>query len=426
MIIIPPRSDIAEQGSDVGHLLMVESWVGAMSSLLPRAIREAGGRFTFLTRDLHHYLRSAPATPHPLLAADNVLTADTNDLDTLLPYLERVHDVLRFDGVITSCDYYLETAARIAHHLRLPGPDPDAVDRAYRKDLTRQALPDLGPAFALTDTVEAAHAEAERIGYPVVVKPVDLCAGMFVRVAANPAELKEAVEAIEGFPVNARGQQRNPLVLLEEFLDGPEFSVETVTFGGNTHVVGVTDKSVTGSPWFVESGHMFPADLPEETTALIAGTAVEAVRRLGLDRTVAHTEIKLTAAGPRLVEVNPRPAGNQITELVRRTTGIDLPMVYARLAMGEDPDLRHVDTGARSAAIGFLLPERPGTVAAIDGVDALGHGDVVDWAVKPVGHEAGPATSNNHYLGHVMVVDRGANARRRAEELVGALSVTYS
>ncbi|MYW08502.1 carboxylate--amine ligase, partial [Streptomyces sp. SID2563] len=54
----------------MAHLLMVESWVGSMSRLLPRAIREGGHEFTFLTRDLHHYLRSAPeGTRHPLLSA---------------------------------------------------------------------------------------------------------------------------------------------------------------------------------------------------------------------------------------------------------------------------------------------------------------------------------------------------------------------
>ncbi|MBI0385258.1 carboxylate--amine ligase, partial [Streptomyces albiflaviniger] len=105
----------------MAHLLVVESWVGSMSRLLPRAIREGGHEFTFLTRDLHHYLRSAPeGTAHPLLGARNVITADTNDTEALLPEVERLHSVFGFDGAITSCDYYLPTVARIAGHLGLP------------------------------------------------------------------------------------------------------------------------------------------------------------------------------------------------------------------------------------------------------------------------------------------------------------------
>jgi argininosuccinate lyase len=404
---------------------MIESWVGAMSTLLPRAIRESGHRFTFLTRDLHHYLRSAPSDGvHPLLAADNVLTAETNDIPTLLSTVERLHAVFGFDGVITSCDYYLATAATVAAHLGLPGPAPDAVERAYRKDLTRTALAaDVpGPRFAMAtgwaDTADA----AESIGYPLVVKPVDLCGGMLVRKVANEGELREAFLALESFPVNARDQARIPTVLVEELLDGTEVSVETVTMDGTTHVIGVTDKSLAGEPWFVESGHMFPADL--DGTAAI-GVAVAAIQALGLDNTVAHTEIKLTSSGPKLIEVNPRPAGNQITELVRRVTGIDLPAVFAQLAVGGRPDLRPTDTGVRSAAISFLLPPRPGRVAEILGeTDVAG---IVDHVMKQAGHRAGEPTSNNTYLGHVMAVDHdGPGARALADKVIDGMTVRYA
>lgn len=412
----------------MAHLLMIESWVGAMSSLLPRAVNESGHRFTFLTRDLHHYLRAAPAQPHPLLAAQNVLTAETNDVPSLLDHVERLHEVLRFDGVISSCDYYLPTVARVAARLGLPGPDPRAVERACRKDLTRTALREAGvpgPRFALADDWPALAKAAAELGYPLVVKPVDLCAGMHVRKVTDEAGLREAFAALEAFPVNARNQPRVRTVLLEELLVGPEVSVETVTVDGATHVVGVTDKSIAGDPWFVESGHMFPADLP---TAEAAAVAVAAIDALGLDRGVAHTEVKLTAEGPRLVEVNPRPAGNQITELVRRVTGIDLPAAYAQLAVGERPDVRPADTGVRSAAISFLLPPRSGPVAAIRGAEALTTAPgVVEWAVKQPGHRAGDPTSNNSYLGHVVVTDpTGLGARARAEQLVAGLSVDYA
>ncbi|MFC5945357.1 ATP-grasp domain-containing protein [Micromonospora harpali] len=416
----------------MGHLLVIESWVGAMSALLPRAIREDGHRFTFLTRDLHHYLRATPpGEVHPLLAADNVVTAETNDPAALAAHVARLHAALRFDGVLTSCDYYLHTAAEVAAHLGLPGPDPAAVRRAYRKDLAREAMRRAGlpgPAFAVTDGWADTLAAAERLGFPLVAKPVDLCAGMYVRAVADPAQLRSAYDALAGFGVNARRQPRVPLVLLEELLTGPEVSVETVTCDGVTTVVGVTDKSLAGAPAFVESGHMFPADLPATDARAVADAAVAALAAVGLTHGVAHTELRLTPAGPRVVEVNPRPAGNQITELVRRVTGIDLPMAYARLALGERPDTTPVDTGVRSAAIVFLLPPRAGTVDAITGTDVPAADlSVVDWAVKPAGHRTGDASSNNSYLGHVMTVDTdGPGARARAEAHVAALAVRYA
>ncbi|MFF8228052.1 ATP-grasp domain-containing protein [Streptomyces caelestis] len=411
----------------MAHLLVVESWVGSMSRLLPRAIRESGHEFTFLTRDLHHYLRSAPeGVAHPLLGARNVITADTNDTQALLPQVERLHAVFGFDGVITSCDYYLSTVARIAGRLGLPASSPEAVENACRKDATRRVLADggvPGPRFAVHEEWADIARAAREIGYPLVVKPVDLCAGMYVRRVDDEEQLTAAVRALADFPVNARGQRRAPVVLLEELLDGPEVSVETVSHAGAVHVIGVTDKSVGGAPAFIETGHMFPAALSTTDAEAAEQTALGALKALDLtDGVVAHTEIKLTSAGPRVVEVNPRPAGNRITELVRHVTGIDLAAAFVDVSLGRAPDLRRTDTGLRSAAIGFLVPQTAGMLEALDGSALRDRPGVLEVQLAEPGKQVKAAGSNNEYLGHVMAGDaEGLGARDRVEALLGEL-----
>lgn len=416
----------------MGHLLMVESWVGSMSTLLPRGIQEAGHRFTFVTRDLHHYLRAAPApNAHPLLGAENIVTTETNDTAALIDRLRPLHAALRFDGVLSSCDYYLPAVAAVAAELDLPGTGPDAVEVACRKDRTRQVLAAAGvpgPRFVVAAGWSEIRSGAARIGYPLVVKPVDLCGGMFVRRVDDEQQLRAAVTEIDGFPVNARGQRRASQVLLEELLVGPEFSVETVTARGRTTVIGVTDKSLAAEPWFIETGHMFPAAFGADEAASIAAVACAAIEAVGIDNTVAHTEVKMTPAGPRLVEVNPRPAGNQITELVRRVTGVDLAAVHAQVALGLEPDLVGADTGVGSAAIAFLLPPRAGTVTGIHGSAALRDDPrVVDHVVRSGHHRVEQARNNNTYLGHVMTVAaEHAAARPAAEKLIAGLDVVYA
>lgn len=115
---------------------------------------------------------------------------------------------------------------------------------------------------------------------------------MYVRRVDDEGQLTSAVEALAAFPVNARGQRSDPAVLLEELLKGPEVSVETVSHGGAVHVVGVTDKSIGGSPAFIETGHMFPAALPG------ADTGLEDVRRLA--GRVQGVNVKLAKCGGSL------------------------------------------------------------------------------------------------------------------------------
>ncbi|MFE1442243.1 ATP-grasp domain-containing protein [Streptomyces sp. NPDC058739] len=417
----------------MGHLLVIESWVGSMSRLLPRAIREAGHEFTFVTRDLHHYLSATPAGEgtHPLLTARNVITADTNDTTALLARLEGLHTVLGFDGVVSSCDYYLPAVAHAARRLGLPGPAPEAVEAACRKDVTRRVLAEAGvagPRFAIREGAGDVAAAAREIGYPLVVKPVDLCAGMLVRAVRDERELELACRALAEFPVNARGQDRVPVVLLEAMLDGPEVSVETVSFGGTTYAVGVTDKSIGGAPAFVETGHMFPAAVAETAAKEAVGTALRAVEALGLDQVVCHTEIKLTSDGPRVVEVNPRPAGNRITELVRHVTGVDLATACVDVALGRAPDLTPRQTGVRSAAIAFLLPGAEGTLTGVEGADDVrARPEVRELSLAEPGRAVRAATSNNEYLGHVMTVDtEGDGARANAERLLAGLRPGYA
>ncbi|MGO4779264.1 acetyl-CoA carboxylase biotin carboxylase subunit family protein, partial [Lysobacter sp. 2RAB21] len=149
-------------------------------------------------------------------------------------------------------------------------------------------------------------------------------------------ELCTAFDALEQFPRNFREQERVPLLLLEEYMRGEEVSVEACTYRGRTTIIGITDKSLTGFPYFIEDGHMFPAKLDAGIAAQIETLVRGALDAVGHDHGISHTEVKLTADGPRIVEINPRPGGNYIAELIQRVTGIDLLDAQIELALGRE------------------------------------------------------------------------------------------
>jgi biotin carboxylase len=171
-----------------------------------------------------------------------------------------------------------------------------------------------------------------------------------------------------------------------------------------------------------------PAGGAEEAPAA-TDTALAALAGLGLDQVVAHTEIKLTSAGPRVVEVNPRPAGNRITELVRHVTGIDLAGACVDLALGRAPATVTRPTGVRSAAIGFLVPGAEGVVegyateGAAPGPEELASlPGVLEVRLAEPGTRVRPAADNNGYLGHIMAADtEGGGARERVTALLNGV-----
>lgn len=412
----------------MAHLLMIESWVGASGNLLPPLLKSSGHTYTFVTRKLEHYQSAHSTEQHPVVRyADEVIVTETNDTAGLIDTL-RAHV---FDGVITVCDYYIETVQEVAEAFGVPCPFPKSVHKVRHKHLMRQALDRAGvpnPDYRLTQSWEETVVAATEIGYPLVLKPVDLASSAFVSLIRNEHELQEAHRALEVFPLNFRDQPRERTCLLEAYMQGEEISVETVSCNGETTILGMTDKSVTGSPYFIENGHMFPARLAEEVQAEVETLVLAALKATGYDHGIAHTEVKLTPDGPRIVEINPRTAGNYIVELVERVTGIDLLQAFAELALGQRPDLTRQERPAVSAAVMFLVPPHSGTIAAMEGkqtLDADSH--IVRYKLDACEqrHVEQPI-DNACYLGHLIAEDtEGQQARAYAEAALARLVLRY-
>jgi biotin carboxylase len=411
----------------MSHLLVIENWYGGTGLQLPVVIQRLGHTFTFVTRNPDRYRAEAPpGQVHPIFDAERVLEQDTNEEAGLLEFLAHQHTLHPFDGVVTVCDYYLGTAARAAARLGLPGTPPAGLETARLKHRMRQALDAAGlpnPAYRIATAWSEARDTAAELGYPLVFKPVDLNGGTFVALIPDETSLHVAFDRLAAFPINNRRQARSREVLLEAYLDGPEVSVEAVSVDGHTTVLGLTDKSVTGAPFFIEDGHMFPAAIdPQQAQAAITlvGAVLQAV---GYCHGVSHTEVKLTSDGPRIVEINPRLPGNSITELVQLVTGLDLVEVLVRVALGEQPDLTPRRTGITSAAVQFLLAPRDGCLREISGTERFASDvDFVRWEQEV---ECGSRVSvprDNDYLGRVLFVDRASSgARARAERGIAQL-----
>ncbi len=416
----------------MAHLLVIENWYGGIGHRFLRRIHDLGHRFTFVSRELAPNWRRVPADgSHPLFAAENILTAETNDLPTLLEFLKRQHDIVHFDGVTTACDYYLGHVAHVAEHLGLPGPGATGEETARLKHTMRQALDRGGlpnPVFRITRTWDETCAAACEIGYPLVFKPSDEGGSMFVTLVANEIELRQAFDRLAAYTVNLRGQPRESIFLLEEYLRGEEISVEAVGYLGEIHVLGITDKSVTGAPGFIEDGHMFPAATDPTVAAQARQLVRDALVAVGYTHGVSHTEVKLTPDGPRIVEINPRTPGNSISDLVRMVTGVDLLDTVIELAAGREPPITMQDTGIKSAAVKLLLAPRSGNVSEVRGVEAVSEiPNVVDLTLKPLVGTYVQRPEMNAYLGHVVVVDRMAGgARTQAEWAAGQIELVYA
>lgn len=284
-----------------------------------------------------------------LLLADVPLLISTNDVEAILA-AAREHAI---DGILTTSDYPVRTVARVCAELGLPGPSQEAAaictDKFQQRRLLRSRnLP--CPDFVLVES-EAQLQETERLAFPVIVKPVDSSASRGVSRVDRSAGLPEAYSL-------ARSYSRSGNVLVEEFIAGPEFSVEVLIQHGVVHIVAITEKTTGGDAerFYVETRHVVPAELSPGETALIHESVRRTLEAAGLDNSASHTEIKLSPSGPVIVEIAARLGGDYITsDLVPLATGVSMLENAIRISLGEEID--PVPKLANCAGIQFVTPQ---------------------------------------------------------------------
>lgn len=349
------------------HLALVESNTTGTGGLAVERLLAAGHRVSFLTRTPEMYPFLAPARPG--LA---VIALDTNDAAQVVAWARRLRTTQGLDALTTFSEFYVPTAAEAAARCGLPGLDPRAARTCRDKPATRRALRAAGlptPEFHVLRSAGEARALADSVAYPCVMKPPSDSSSHGVRLVRDRGEFLAHHAALAAVTHNLRGQRLDGSVLVESVLDGPEYSVETFTHpGGATHVVGVTDKHLSPPPLFVEVGHDFPSAGGAERSAALARAAVDALRAVGFDFGPAHTELRFTAHGPVVVEINPRLAGGMIPEMIAHATGLDLMQVWFDAVLGRPVDL--TPRRREASSIRFVLAPTTGTLARVDGQEA--------------------------------------------------------
>lgn len=348
----------------------------------------------------------AAADPDPrapcLALADHALTVDLAQTEALLAFAmrHRVHGVVTF-----AADYPMPALGAIVSALGLPGPGREAVHRATHKGAMRRALRQAGvpcPDALQADGETAALDAAARLGGDLIVKPVCSSGGRGVtQVHADAGPLA----ILQAYRHAVQGAAGGSSVMVERFVDGPEYSVEMLCHAEEAWVVAITEKLTSGAPHHVELGHRQPAPLSDRLRECIHGVATATARALGIRAAAAHLELKLTSDGPQVIECAARAGGGFIAgRLVPLTTGVDYAGACVDLALGRSPT--HAQAPAVPAAAVRFLVAAAGRVRAIHGLDAARNqpGIVqVGLSVEP-GVVVPPLTDARGRCGHVVAI----------------------
>jgi biotin carboxylase len=268
-------------------------------------------------------------------------------------------------GIMTWDETKVAVTARLAEATGLPSMSAEAVENCRDKLTTRSLLAEStrgSVRYEVALTLEAVRHAAGRIGYPVVLKPRSMAGSVGVVLVEQP----EAIDAafVRTSAASYPGLGNLPGVLVEEYLEGPEISVDSVVRNGTATIANVARKRLGEPPYFEEVGHLV-APWREETWANDVGRLVQTVHEvLRVNEGITHAEIRLTPRGPRLIELNCRLGGDFIPLLGFLATGFDLVAAAADIAL--DRAVKVPEGRGRYAEVAFIYPDDDAIVESIE------------------------------------------------------------
>lgn len=397
---------ISHDGDKMKKILII----GASILQLP-AIRKA--------KELGYYIGVIDYNPNAIgiPEADEYFNVSTIDVMGVV----KVAKQFKPDGIMTlATDMPMRAVAKACEECGLPGISYETAVKATDKGKMIEAFESQGvehPWYFVVPDEKSFEDVIEKISYPCIIKPVDNAGSRGVVLCHNAATVKEEYEY-------SKSESRSGAVIFEEFMQGPEFSVEVMVIGGIPHVLQITDKLTTGAPHFVEMGHSQPTKQSLPIQEEIKDLAKRACRAIGINNGPAHVEMILTSDGPKMVEIGARMGGDCITtHLVPLSTGIDMVEATIKVACGEQTDIE--PKFQKGSAIRYFKTG-PGVIKRIYGIEKATEINGVQEVsfVHQVGETIGKIGSSNDRIGFVIAqADTASDAILLCEQAMQKVSI---
>lgn len=335
--------------------------------------------------------------------ADKAICADIVNEETMLKIARDEH----VDGVIHPCsEVSMAVMGRINDELGLSGISREQAICATNKHLMRKAFEKgnaPSPKSILAQDAEDAWRRLQNeFDTDAILKPSRNSGSRGIAKVSRNMDKGDFIRAYD----EALNESRDHSVLIEQFIKGPEFSIEMIVWQGEIHVLTVTDKKTTSAPHFVELGHNQPSCFSATDVETLKAAAVAGVRALGVNNCACHAEAKLMNGKAYLMEVGARLGGDFIsTELTHLSTGIDMVAAAIDVALGVEPDLSAKEE-PKGVCIRYFCP-KPGKLVSISNTEVLNNPHVYLWEIYPKEGDVIPAvTSSLCRSGHVIVIEK--------------------
>ena len=419
----------------MAHLLIIDL-PGGNDTDVVSAARSAGHNFSFLSSQLGLYARQS-AVQAILDQAFERIEVPGFEHDEVERRVLALHQRLPIDAVLCLIDIRLVEASRLALRLGLPYLNPTSAALMRDKYEVRRRLNQAGlpqPEFELATSNAAIKDAVERLGLPVLVKPVDGYGSQNIVVLRAPEDLQPWIDPLDGMlPSRADyglGVVANDRLLVERYMQGRFIGCDTLTVAGKHRLIGVHEKEMFEPPSFAIRGSTFlpnGSQLASQFGAqfpAIEQYVCDVLDAVGFDWGATHMELMITPQGPRVIEVNPRIVGAKMPRLIGHALGRSIYDDLIQVHLGRWPEPPATTHPGRAATVRWITAGEGGVLERIDTPTWTDPAVCCVELLKCRGDWVHPPFENADRLGYVMTcAESPAQAEALADRYVADSAV---
>ena len=313
-----------------------------------------------ITTIVTDYNKNAPG----MKIANYPIVISIRDIDGTVRIMREFNKKVKIDGVITVGTDASMTVAAVANALNLPGIEFENAEAASNKLKMRERfakhnvpIPKFYKCWSLIDLKEI----VKLLPYPLVIKPVDNMGARGVMKIENESMIEPAY-------YNAKKSSPSGELIVEEYMEGPELSIDAIIYNNNISINGIADRIINREPYFIEIGHIMPTNLPKKKIDNAVEVFIKGIKALGINHGAAKGDIKITKDGAKIVEIAARLSGGFMSAYTYPySSGVNLIRNAIDIALGLPP-YNLVPTRNWVSIEKAIIPD-PGIIEKVEGIE---------------------------------------------------------
>ncbi|OTW84969.1 biotin carboxylase [Bacillus thuringiensis serovar cameroun] len=351
-----------------------------------------------------------------------MIFTDINDYDNIITTIEKLNKSGKnIKGIFSFIDPYVYMAARLSEKFCSNIVSTKAIHHMENKILTRNVLKDLPISlnysiYKPTESLSSFFKKNNKINFPLIVKSPKSTGSKDVLLVKNKDQLILSIQSL-------LNKLPNEEILLEEYIDGPQYLVEILVQDGKVHIIAVIEQEITFFERFIVTGYSLLGRVEKRLYNSLFNAINSVIQAFNMKNGACHLELRRIDNVWKLIEINPRISGGAMNDIIEIGHGINLVQETIRLMLGNKPSL--VKKHYKYVYAHYLTVKSTGKLIRVTGKNRSSKYPGVEKVfIKPKkGTTLKPPTSMGHRCGYVLAAaDFKAEAKKIALEAAKEIS----